>query len=284
MTQWKPTSSYILPPVSNIAPPPAPTPNPVEQAQQQQQTAIVPYQQPQKPSSNPFAAFGRWAITPVIPESAASFLPGPLGSVGRFATRMTSPAEIAFTVGTLGWGAGAGVALRGASAARGPIISRLGRVAANVVEPVYRGTPKEIGQGIIDARALNRTFGSVPTSMANILPRAEAELFLIGGSQAAVEAVGPPLIENLGPVLGTLGTIPLALAGGVAGAIGGPALRSSIVRATKKISTPSKAPKGDATTDISHNRETVVDTTEKPKDPLGGLVFKEMGSENDPEV
>ena len=97
MTQWRP-SSYNLPTVSNVAPPPPPTPNPVEQAEQQQQMAIVPYQQPQQPSSNPFAAFGRWAITPVIPESAVSWMPDWIEPVGRFATRMTSPAEIAFTL------------------------------------------------------------------------------------------------------------------------------------------------------------------------------------------
>tara|TARA_Y100000593_G_scaffold64940_1_gene119657 strand:+ start:1862 stop:11635 length:9774 start_codon:yes stop_codon:yes gene_type:complete len=283
MTQWRP-SSYNLPTVSNVAPPPPPTPNPVEQAEQQQQMAIVPYQQPQQPSSNPFAAFGRWAITPVIPESAVSWMPDWIEPVGRFATRMTSPAEIAFTVGTLGWGAGAGAALRGATAARGPVMSRLGRVGANIVEPVYRGTPKQVGQGIIDARALGRTFGSVPTSMKNILPRTEAELFLIGGSQAAVEAVGPTLVDKFGPILGGLGTVPAAIAGGVAGAIGGPALRSSVVKATKMIAPPTKAPKGDAISDMSHGKQQQIDL-DKPKkeSPYTSLQFKELGSETDPE-
>ena len=283
MTQWKP-SSYNLPTVSNVAPPPPPTPNPVEQAEQQQQMAIVPYQQPQQPSSNPFAAFGRWAITPVIPESAVSWMPDWIEPVGRFATRMTSPAEIAFTVGTLGWGAGAGAALRGATAARGPVMSRLGRVGANIVEPVYRGTPKQIGQGIEDARSLGRTFGSVPTSMKNILPRTEAELFLIGGSQAAVEAVGPTLVDKFGPILGGLGTVPAAIAGGVAGAIGGPALRSSVVKATKMIAPPTKAPKGDAITDMSLGKQQQEDL-DKPKkeSPYTSLQFRELGSEADPE-
>ena len=283
MTQWRPTSTYTLPTTSTAVPPPPPTPNPVEQAQEQRQRAIVPYQQPQDPSRNPFAAFGSWAFRPLVPESAVAWMPDWIEPVGRFATRMTSPAEIAFTVGTLGWGAGAGAALRGATAARGPIMSRLGRATANIVEPVYRGTPLEIGQATLDARRLNRTFGSVPTSMKNIIPRTEAELYLIGGSQAAVEAIAPPLIEKFGPVLGTIGTIPAALAGGVAGAVGGPALRSSVAKATKRIASPLKSPKGDSTTNINHGNNTASDP-DKPDYKINEpLMFRELGSEVDAE-
>ena len=104
----------------------------------------------QKPSINPIIEAGKWAFTPLVKESAVEFLPDWIEPVGKFATRMTSPAEIAFTIATLGTGAYLGAGIRGGTAVAtkaaakvlpGPAkllqfpISWTGRTAANFVEP-----------------------------------------------------------------------------------------------------------------------------------------------------
>ena len=255
--QWNPfnTSQYI-PTQPETLPKPQANPNLVQQASPQQQLTLPPPPYtppptmsqalvPQPKEQSALGALGSWAITPLIPESAADFLPGPLGSIGRFATRMTSPAEIAFTAATLGFGASLGIGLRGATTvgklatsnvpkiAQKPI-SWTGRAVANLIEPVYRGTPNQVALLQKAAKAKGTTFGSVKTSRGNIVPRTGQELALIAGAQFGFEQAAEPMGEAYGPVGGAIGTTVAGLTGGVLASLGGASAARAFQRGLQK--------------------------------------------------
>ena len=175
-----------------------------------------------------------WAFTPLVKESAVEWMPDWIEPVGKFATRMTSPAEIAFTVATLGVGAQLGFGIRGAAAvgkaavaktAPGPLkllqypVSWTGRLAANFIEPTL-ARPKPLSRAFVKGfeKRYGRTFGVTKTTRKNIGLRTRDELAMIGGSQFAIEEALERIPEDKRDNLGVqLGVVGLALLGGVGG-------------------------------------------------------------------
>ena len=196
-----------------------------------------------RPSVSAIKQAADWAFKPIVPESAVEFLPDWIEPVGKFATRMTSPAEIAFTIATLGTGAYLGAGIRGGTAVAtkaaakvlpGPAkllqfpISWTGRTAANFVEPTGLISqalgPRKISA--IARRRYQRRFGKtlgVPRTRftgprRNIGLRTADELSMIAGGQfiaeKALEIFDIDEIEGIGQWLGLTG---LTLLGGVGG-------------------------------------------------------------------